>query len=109
MMFNIQDLKKYTISKRNSQYIANIDLFDKLLYGANKYDLELLIVQIPYLDDCDSCRQYLSEFSGDLDKIIETSPRALYIENNRLNNKLLQELKTKGCISSFSEEDSLLH
>ena len=89
--------------------IEDIVLFEKLFYGENQYDLELLILQIPYIDECSNIQTYLSEFSSPICDLLEHSGKPLYLNNTQLHQKLVTLLKTKDCISSFKDEDTLLH
>lgn len=92
----------------NSTHIEDIDLFNILFYGENKYNLELLVLQIPHLDDCESCKVYLNGFSKGINELLEKSSKHLSIEKSPLNRKLLEVLKKKDCISSFSVKKQLL-
>lgn len=89
--------------------IEDISLFEKLFYGENQYDLELLILQIPYIDECSNIQTYLSEFSSPICDLLEHSGKSLYLYNTQLHQKLVTLLKAKDCISSFKDEDTILH
>ena len=78
-----------------------VSLFEKLFYGQNKYNFRLLISQIPYLDDCDSCKAYLNEFGEPYDKLLENIRGYVQMDNNNINQLLLKVLKEKDCIGEY--------
>ena len=108
-----KDLKE-KVSKlyiTNSRNIENIDLFDKLFYGENQYDLELLISQIDYFEECDSIKLYFDDLDGydePYAKLLEKDRSNLFLEDTELNRLLLTKVKSKNCISSWKENKKTL-
>lgn len=84
--------------------IDDINLFEKMFYGENKYDLELLISQLEYFENCDICKKYLAALREPYSELLEKNAKPLLLENTKQNKQLLQLLKDKDCISSFSDE-----
>ena len=86
--------------------IEDIGLFDKLYYGDNKYDLELLISRIHSFEECESIKPYLKtleEYDKSYTKLIDIDRSKLYLEDTTENRLLLQKLVSEGCISSWKE------
>ncbi|CAA6809876.1 MAG: Unknown protein [uncultured Sulfurovum sp.] len=98
-LFVKEKISKFYID--NSKYIEDIELFNKLFYGDNKYDLELLISQIPYIDDCNSFKVYLDEFGDPYDKILENNRGYVSIDKTDTNELLLKVLREKDCIGKL--------
>jgi len=95
----------------NSKEIEAIDLFDKLFYGENKYDLELLISQIDYFEECDSIKSYLDaldRYDESYNELLDKNRNKLYLEDTAQNRLLLEKLKSKDCISSWRENKKTL-
>jgi len=88
--------------------IENIDIFDKLFYGENRYDLELLILQIPYFDECESLQTYLETLGSEYNKLLDKDGSKFSLDDIVLNELLLEKLKEKGCISSYKKDTSIL-
>ncbi|MCB4773941.1 MAG: hypothetical protein LGB71_01370, partial [Sulfurovum sp.] len=88
----------------NSKNINNIELFDKLFYGENQYNLELLVSQLDYFDNCENIKPYLESLDGKgYKELVDISASRHYIEDSDLNRQLLEKLKDKNCISSWKE------
>ncbi len=93
----------------NNQNIENIDLFDKLFYGENQYDLELLTSRIEYFEDCDMIKPYLAAFENEQYKeLLDINGSKFYLEDTAQNRILLKKLKIKNCISSWKENKKTL-
>lgn len=91
--------------------IENIDLFDKIFDGENKYDLKLLISQIDYIEECESIKPYLDaleEYDESYPKLIDIDGSKLYLEDTHDNRLLLEKLVNKDCISSWKENKKKL-
>ena len=96
-----ENVSKLCINK--NEVIDNIDLFDKLFYGDNQYDLELLISQLDYFNECENIKPYLEALEGKgYKELVDINASKHYIEDNELNRKLLDKLKSKECISSWN-------
>lgn len=91
----------------NDRKIENLDLFERFFYNndnkANEWALELYISQIGSWT-CDECHTYIVEFGKPYSELIEKSASLLTLEDTKLNNQLLQILKDKDCISTFTHE-----
>ena len=110
---NIDNNKKAKeiISKFYIDYPAKIEdrnLFEKLFYGDNKYNLELLVTQISYIE-CPEIKTYLMAFdNSEYSNLLEKGASPLKIENSEINQQLLIKLKEKDCISSWSKNGKYL-
>jgi len=105
-LFDNQQLVDIAIDiHENSPKKMPIELFDKLFEKSNFEDaLRLLISQITHLEDQQivDCLIQLGEPYIDL---TEKSAKVLKLENNQLNEKLIELMKVKKLISSFSADD----
>jgi len=69
----------------------------------------LLILQIPSFEDCENLEVYLEMLEGDnYSKLLEKNGSKLELDDNLLNIQLLEKLKIKKCISSWSNEAKIL-
>ncbi|MCB4745229.1 MAG: hypothetical protein LGB07_06230 [Sulfurovum sp.] len=97
-----EKVSKLCIDKNDN--IENIELFNKLFYGKNQYNLELLVSQLDYFDNCENIKPYLEVFEDKQYKeLLDISASRHYIEDSDLNRQLLEKLKDKNCISSWKE------
>ncbi|MCB4747894.1 MAG: hypothetical protein LGB54_04775 [Sulfurovum sp.] len=97
-----EKVSKLCIDKNKN--IENIELFDKLFYEENQYDLELLISQLDYFDDCKNIKPYLEALEGEgYKELVDISAKPHYIKDSDLNKQLLRKLENKGCISSWKK------
>jgi len=92
----------------DNKHIENNELFEKLFYSENKYDLGLLVSQIEYFENCESIKKYLNEFNSPFDELINRDASRLYLDDNSINRQLLDKLKNKDCISSWREHKNNL-
>jgi hypothetical protein len=110
----IDDVKelKEVISKlyiENNKEINDIGIFENLFYGENKYNLELLVSQIKYFDDCEIIKPYLEAFEDkQYNELLNKSASKHYMDDSELNRELLKKLKDKDCISSWKENKRTL-
>ena len=95
----------------NTKNIENMDLLDKLFYGDNKYNLELLISQVDYFKECNDIKPYLDALNGYDDpynELLDRNGSKLYLADNTQNRLLLEKLKSKDCISSWRKNKKTL-
>lgn len=86
----------------NNKTIENIDLFDTLFYGKNKYSLELLVYRIEYFEGYDNLKPYLEAFEDQQYKeLLDKNASKHYMDDTDLNIRLLEKLKSKHWISSW--------
>ena len=110
-IFEEHQALKEKVSKfyiKDNKHIENNELFEKLFYGENKYDLELLVSQIEYFENCESIKTYLSELDSSFEELLDINASKLYIDDNDTNRNMLTKLKHKGCISSWKENKPTL-
>ncbi|MCB4765142.1 MAG: hypothetical protein LGB00_04945 [Sulfurovum sp.] len=97
-----EKVSKLCIDKNDN--IENIELFNKLFYGKNQYNLELLVSQLDYFDNCENIKPYLESLDGKgYKELVDISAKLHYIEDSDSNKQLLRKLENKGCISSWKE------
>jgi hypothetical protein len=84
--------------------IVDIGIFEKLIDIENSYTFDLLLLQIPYFDNCDMCKKYLDVVGEPYSELFEKNAKSLFVDKTEQNQILLQLLKDKNCISSFSDE-----
>ena len=114
LFFDDNKVLKEKVSKLyidDSREIEEIDLFEKLFYGDNKYNLELLVSQIDYFKECDNVKSYLDALNGYDDpynELLDINGSKLYLADNAQNRLLLEKLESKDCISSWRKNKKTL-